>query len=247
LPRRGAHRADYIRTLQPSDIDWLTAIAGFPVLVTLAPECCEAGQIRQLGDAGIRVCAGHSDASYADIQCALNEGLCGFTHLFNAMTGLTSREPGVVGAALADRDSWCGIIVDGHHVHPATVAVAHAAKAPHKLFLVSDAMATVGSDSQSFELYGETVNEHNGRLINAEGRLAGSAISMIDAVRICVSEVGLELTEVLRMASLYPAQFIRQDHHRGALKPGFQADLVHFNLDYQVQRSWIAGCRQDHW
>lgn len=241
LPRRGAHQASYIRKLQQSDIDRLTAINRVPMIVTLAPECTEAGQIQQLVNAGIRVCAGHSDGSFADIQCALAEGLSGFTHLFNAMTGLQSREPGVVGAALADRHSWCGIIADGHHVHPATIAIAHAAKADHKLFLVTDAMATVGSDQPAFELYGETVREHGGRLINAEGRLAGSAIRMIDAVKICVTEVGLELGEVLRMASLYPAQFIRQDHHRGAIKAGFQADLVHFNDHYKVLHNWIAG------
>jgi len=246
LPRRGAHQASYIREMQSSDVDWLTAITGFPVMVTLAPECTAHGQIQQLVNSGIRVCAGHSDATFADIQSALDEGLSGFTHLFNAMTGLQSREPGVVGAALADANSWCGIIVDGHHVHPATVAVAHAAKAAQKLFLVTDAMATVGSTSQSFELYGETVREQDGRLINADGRLAGSAISMIDAVRISVTEVGLELSEVLRMASLYPAQFIGQDHLRGAIKIGLQADLVHFDDHYRVQHSWVAGACQQH-
>jgi len=246
LPRRGAHQASYIREMQVSDVEWLTAISGFPVLVTLAPECTGPGQIQQLVNAGIRVCAGHSDATFADIQRALSEGLTGFTHLFNAMTGLQSREPGVVGAALSDANSWCGIIVDGHHVHPATVAVAHAAKAAQKLFLVTDAMATVGSSCRSFEIYGETVHEQDGRLVNADGRLAGSAISMIDAVRISVTEVGLDLSEVLRMASLYPAQFIGQEHLRGSIQTGLQADLVHFDNHYRVQHSWVAGACQQH-
>ena len=141
------------------------------------------GQIRTLANQGVIVCAGHTDANSEQILSALDEGLRGFTHLYNAMKPATGREPGVVGSALIDEQSWCGIIVDGHHVHADMVKLAHRAKAVGKLCLVTDSMATVGSENRSFDLYGNTITEKDGCLINSEGRLAGSAISMIQAVR----------------------------------------------------------------
>ena len=248
--RRGVHQESLIRPPQQQDIDWLASLPQtlkpLNVMVTLAPEQTLAGQIKQLHDAKVKVCAGHSNANYEDVQRALDEGLSGFTHLFNAMSPMTGREPGMVGTALADRNSWCGIICDGHHVHPTSVMAAFQAKPRGKLYLVTDAMATTGSQQSSFELYGETISEDNGRLVNAEGRLAGSAISMMDAVRLATESVGIPLEESLRMASLYPAQMMNHDHQRGRLKPGYRADIVHFCDDYRVNYTWLAGESQHY-
>ncbi|MDH5617268.1 MAG: N-acetylglucosamine-6-phosphate deacetylase [Gammaproteobacteria bacterium] len=245
--RRGAHRENYVRAMTDEDVDWLdSAAANCRVMLTVAPEHTAPGQIRVLSDAGIIVCGGHSGASYQQTMNAISEGMRGFTHLFNAMSPLGSREPGVVGAALSDSDSWCGIIIDGYHVHPATVLVALRAKPRGKLYLVTDSMATAGSSSKSFELYGETIHESNGRLVNDEGRLAGSAILMVDAVRTMHQSIGVALDECLRMASLYPSQFIGESQRRGRIASGFRADLVHLSESFEVTNTWVGGERQAH-
>lgn len=250
MARRGAHNARYIRTMEQSDIDWLIAAhrkhPDMKVILTLAPEHAQPGQIQQLTDAGITVCAGHTDAHYDDVVRGLNEGLSGFTHLYNAMRPATGREPGVVGAALEDQKSWCGIIIDTYHVHAASARIAYNAKPRGKVYLVTDSMSTVGSAEKSFQMYGETIYEKDGCLVNAEGRLAGSAIGMIDAVRLNTTWVGIELAESLRMASLYPAQFMQVDTYLGRIREGYRADLVHFTDDYQVTRTWIAGAMVQH-
>ena len=240
-PRHGAHSATMIRKPTAQDIDWLCTLADLNVIVTLAPEQAGPGQIRRLADAGIRVCAGHSEATYEQLQLAIAEGLQGFTHLFNAMSPLTAREPGMVGAALDNDTTWLGIIADGHHVHPAGIRIAQRSKPSGKMLLVSDAMATVGSTEQSFELYEETISCRDGKLVNGAGALAGSAIALIDAVRFCNQVVGLELADCLRMASLYPAAVIGLDQQLGRIAKGYRADLVHFDDDFVVHNTWLAG------
>ncbi|MBN7795058.1 N-acetylglucosamine-6-phosphate deacetylase [Parahaliea mediterranea] len=245
--RRGTHRADMIREPSSEDLRWLAALASeVPTVVTLAPEHLPAGAIATLTAAGVRVCAGHTDASYQQIAAARAEGLRGFTHLFNAMSPLASREPGAVGAALDGGDCWAGIIADGHHVHPASIRVAQRALPAGKLCLVTDAMATVGDSRDWFELYGERIEVRGGRLVNAEGALAGSAIGMIDAVRYCHREVGLPLVECLRMASRYPATFLGEEHRLGRIAPGYRADLLHLDNDLRVLDTWAAGQHQSH-
>ena len=248
--RRGAHNERYIRKMEQADIDWLvTSVKArhtFKVMLTLAPEHVDAGQIRQLTSAGVVVCAGHTDGHYEDVVAALEEGLSGFTHLYNAMRPTTGREPGVVGAALEDKNSWCGIIIDTYHVHAASARIAYAAKPKGKMYLVTDAMSTVGSLEKSFRIYGETIYEKEGCLVNAEGRLAGSAIGMIDAVRLNTNWVGVELAESLRMASLYPAEFMRVDHYLGRIREHYRADLVHFTEDFKVTCTWVAGDARRH-
>ncbi len=251
LSRRGAHKESYIRSLEQADIDWMVAAVKnqqnhYSFMLTLAPEQTKPGHIQQLTSAGVMVCAGHSDADYAAVSAAFAEGLSGFTHLYNAMRPMTAREPGVVGAALDHADSWCGVIVDGHHVHAAAIRVACAAKPRGKIYLVTDAMSTVGSPQKSFEIYGETIVENKGCLINAQGRLAGSAIGMMDAVRLTTEWVGLPLSESLRMASLYPAQRIQADHFLGRIQSDYRADLVHFTDDYRVMHTWVAGNLLSH-
>lgn len=246
LGKRGTHKASMIRSPQAEDIDWLCSLGDLNVIVTLAPDHVQPGQIKQLTEAGVLVCAGHTDASYEQVGNAIEEGLRGFTHLFNAMSPLSAREPGAIGAALNSDDTWVGVIADGHHVHPANIQLAQRMKPAGKLLLVTDAMSTVGSDDRSVELYGECIEERDGRLINSEGSLAGSAIGMIDAVRIATSIVGLPLEESLRMASLYPAAFLGLDHNLGRIASGYRADLVHFDRDFRVHNTWVAGVQRSH-
>ncbi|PLW81162.1 N-acetylglucosamine-6-phosphate deacetylase [Kineobactrum sediminis] len=243
--RRGTHRADRLRIATGDDIDWLCRLTDLPRVLTLAPELMLPGQIRRLVDAGVMVCAGHSNASFTQVQQACSEGLRGFTHLFNAMSPLSAREPGVTGAALSSVGCWLGIIADGHHVHPASIRIAQRCAPPGKLYLVSDAMATAGSDRRSFELYGEIIEERDGRLVNSEGSLAGSAITMVDGVRYCHEKVGLALEECLRMASLYPAQFL-DEPRLGRIAPGCRADLVLLDDALRVKATWVAGNRINH-
>lgn len=250
MARRGAHNERYIRKMEQADIDWLVSSVKaqhkFKVMLTLAPEHAEVGQIEQLTAAGVVVCAGHTDGHYEDVVAALKEGLSGFTHLYNAMRPTTGREPGVVGAALEDPHSWCGIIIDTYHVHAASARIAYAAKPKGKMYLVTDAMSTVGSPEKSFQIYGETIYEKDGCLVNAEGRLAGSAIGMIDAVRLNTNWVGVELAESLRMASLYPAEYMQVDGYLGRIRENYRADLVHFTDDFKVTHTWVAGDVRKH-
>ena len=246
VAKRGAHRADRIRPARAQDIDWLCAIGDMAVIVTLAPEKVSAEWIGQLSRAGITVCAGHTNATFRQMVEAAHAGLSGCTHLHNAMSPLTAREPGTVGAALDDDRLWLGIIADGQHVHPANIRLAYRAKPAGKLVLVSDAMASVGSTQPDFELYGERVSLQDGRLVNADGALAGSAIALMDAVRFTTREVGLPLTESLRMASLYPATVIGLDNTLGRIACGYRADLVFFDDDFTVRHTWLAGRHQAH-
>jgi len=244
--RRGAHSAAMIRLPDPGDLDWLHSLADVAVIVTLAPEHLGPGQIRALADGGIRVCAGHTDATYDQMMRAVAEGLAGATHLFNAMSPLAARAPGAVGAVLAEDSLWAGIIADGHHVHPAAIRLAQRAKPPGRLVLVTDAMATVGGTQPAFSLYGEQVRLEGGKLVNRDGALAGSAIGMIDAVRYAANEVGIALDECLRMASLYPAAILGLDGTMGRIAAGCRADLVHFDEEFRVHNTWLGGARIRH-
>jgi N-acetylglucosamine-6-phosphate deacetylase len=244
--KRGAHQAQMIRPLLPADMEWLCSLRDLQVMLTLAPEHTRPGQIEHLVQSGIAVLAGHTAASYQQLCDATAQGLQGVTHLFNAMSPLTSREPGVVGAALDNDALWAGIIADGHHVHPASIRLAYQAKPAGKLVLASDAMATVGTDLADFELYGETICEKEGRLVNAAGALAGSAIGMIDAVRYSHQSVEIPQADCLRMASLYPAAILGRDDNIGRIAAGFRADLVHFDRDFRVHNTWVSGQRTAH-
>jgi N-acetylglucosamine-6-phosphate deacetylase len=241
--RRGIHDAQLFR--QP-DLDDLSAIAARHrgvVMLTLAPEQVELAAIRQLSAAGVIVLAGHTGADYATTRAALTAGMRGFTHLYNAMTPLGSREPGVVGAALDDAASWCGLIVDGQHVHPASLRLAIAAKPRGKCVLVTDAMPPVGADEPSFALNGETIRVIDGVCQNAAGTLAGSALDMASAVRNTVELLGLPLEEAARMASAYPAAWLGLEQRLGQLVAGQRADFAVLDDALRVRETWIGGVR----
>lgn len=239
--RKGVHDAKYFHVPGREELALLCTPHRGVRLITLAPDQVPAQSIRMLADAGVVVCAGHTAADYDTTRAALCAGVRGFTHLFNAMTPFGSREPGVVGAALEDPDSWCGIIVDGHHVHPASLRVAIAAKARGKMLLVTDAMPPVGADSPEYVLNGETIIARDGVCQTAQGVLAGSALDMAGAVRNSVQLLGLPLDEAARMASTYPAEFLGLGASHGRIAAGARADLVLVDDSCRVLQSWIAG------
>jgi N-acetylglucosamine-6-phosphate deacetylase len=239
--RKGVHDSRYFHVPDRDELALLCAPHRGVRLITLAPDQVPLAGIGALVDAGLIVCAGHTAADYSVTRAALDAGVRGFTHLFNAMTPLGSREPGVVGAALDDARSWCGIIVDGHHVHPASLRVAIAAKPRGKMMLVTDAMPPVGADRPDYVLNGETIVVKDGVCQTAQGVLAGSALDMATAVRNAVQLLGLPLDEAARMASTYPADFLGLGESHGRIAAGYRADLVLLDDEYRVQRSWIGG------
>ncbi len=245
--RKGVHKKEILRGVDEEALALYSDPSLGIRLVTVAPEIAGVEFISALNEKNVLTCAGHSAGGFDEITNALKNGLRGFTHLFNAMTPMNSREPGVVGAALHDEESWCGLIVDGYHVHPATLEVAIKAKPKGKMMLVTDAMASVGAKDKSFDLYGQTIVAVDGKCQTETGTLAGSDLDMMGAVRNCVEMLNLPLSEALRMASLYPAQFMKQGANLGSVGPGLIADLVAFDAQHwNVAHSWIGGQHQKH-
>jgi N-acetylglucosamine-6-phosphate deacetylase len=239
--RKGIHDASKFRIIDEAAFDLLTSLGAGKTVVTLAPETTNAAMIRRLTDAGVVVAAGHTNASYATIRRALDSGLRGFTHLFNAMSPLTAREPGAVGAALEDPESWCGLIVDGKHVDPVVLRIALKAKRHDRFILVTDAMPSVGMAEKSFRLQGRLITVQDGVCVDEDGTLAGADLDMASAVRNSVSMLGLSLAEACRMGSQYPAEFLGLGQGMGRIAPGCRADLVLLDDDAQVLETWIGG------
>jgi N-acetylglucosamine-6-phosphate deacetylase len=243
--RKGAHDPALIRTLSDADVDLILDSGIETVLLTVAAENAAPRLIRRLADGGVIVSLGHTDASYEVAMAAADAGARGITHLFNAMSPLQHRAPGVVGAALDHGGLWCGIIADGHHVHPGALSLALRAKrGPARLFLVSDAMPPAGDPGDVFYLNGRKAERRQGVLVLEDGTLAGSDLTMDAAVRYSVDNLGLGLSEALRMASLYPAQFLRLDDRLGRIAPDYAADLVHLGDGLATKAIWIGGKRQ---
>jgi len=238
---RGIHDDRRFRALQDEDFSLFEMPGHGRTLLTIAPEMMRPEQIGQLVENGVIVFGGHSAASYEQVQVALKAGMSGFTHLFNAMSPFTSREPGMVGAALEDPDSWVGLIADGHHVHPASFAVALAAKTAGRSLLVTDAMAAVGQENKTFEWNGQTVTAADGCCRLPNGALAGSDLDMMTAVRNVMRFAGVDCYEALRMASTYPAQAIGLETELGVIKPGFRASMIELDENMMLRNSWIDG------
>ncbi len=244
LARKGTHDPALIRPMDGADEARLkqAALALPTLLATIAPESVSTEQIRALADAGVIVSLGHSDASYHTATAAIAAGAAMATHLFNAMSQLGNRDPGVVGAVLDSPAVYAGLIADGIHVHPATMAAALRAKrGDGRIFLVTDAMSQTGTDITSFPLNGRTITRADGALRLADGTLAGADLDMIDAVNFVVDTLGIELAEALRMAALYPAQAIGKADTHGHLRRGATASFVHLSDDRQVRSTWIDG------
>jgi len=241
VTRRGIHSESKIQPLKDDYLDLLTSAKHGKTLVTLAPECASPDQVAHLVSHGVIVAAGHSDAPYETVRAAINRGLTGFTHLFNAMSQLANRAPGMVGAALEDDSTFAGIIADGHHLHPATLRVAVRAKGPHRLMLVTDAMPSVGSDAPSFVLQGREIWRDGDTLHGADGVLAGSTLTMAGAVRGMMEQGRVPLATAVQMAAATPAAFLGLGDRIGALAAGMRADLVLLDDDFTVRETWIGG------
>ncbi|UTW45469.1 N-acetylglucosamine-6-phosphate deacetylase [bacterium SCSIO 12696] len=243
--KKGAHDAGKFCTLDEQGLELVCSLKRGKTVVTIAPELTSPEMIADLKARGVIVCAGHSNASYEQARQALQAGVEGFTHLYNAMTPLQSRAPGMVGAALEDPKSWFGIIADGHHMHPAAFSVAVAAKQRGGVILVTDAMSTVGAEDTSFVLDGEVIHAEGGRCINAAGNLAGSDLNMMSAVNNACHFANIDWQEAVRMASVYPAKALGLEHELGCIKPGFRANFVLVNSDKTVLKTWIDGVASD--
>ena len=241
VERKGVHDPAKLRELDTSAVGLLTSLGTGRTLVTLAPEMTTPDIIRKLAAAGVIVSAGHTNATYKEVVQALRHGLTGFTHLFNAMSQLTGREPGVVGAALESLDSWCGIIVDGEHISPVVLRLAMRCKPADRFMLVTDAMSSLGTDARSFKLHGRTITVSGNICLDEDGRLAGSNIDMASCVRNAVSLLGVSLPEAVRMASLYPAEFLGVSHELGRIEPGYRANLVLADEELNIVETWLDG------
>ena len=238
---KGAHAARFIREMNADDVETIASADCGAIMLTLAPNRVKPEFVGALAQRGVLLSLGHAEASLAEANLALKSGARAFTHLYNAMSQMTGREPGMVGAALADTASYIGIIADGHHVHDGALKVALAATPKSRMMLISDAMATAAGGPDRFELQGRTVWRKDGRLQLDDGTLAGSNLTMDEAVRYCVAHLGVGLEDALRMASLNPASFLRRDDELGRVAPGYLASLVHLSDDLRVLETWIDG------
>jgi N-acetylglucosamine-6-phosphate deacetylase len=238
--KAGIHDVRAIRAPTRADMEILALPRTGEMLVTVAPEEVPPGFLARLARSGVRLSLGHSMATYAQTRQAMAEGITGFTHLFNAMRPLESREPGPIAAALESPDAWYGLIVDGVHVDPAMLRLALRG-AGHPM-LVTDAMPPVGGRRSTFTLHDRQITSHAGRCVSANGTLAGTVLSMADAVCNCVKLLDLPLPAALRLASTNPASFVGLGHALGRLAPGYRADMVAFEPgNINVLATWVAG------
>jgi len=238
--RAGVHDPTMLRAPTGDDIEIVMAPRRGVTLATLAPERVPAGFIARLAGAGVRIALGHSMASYEQTRAAIAEGLTGFTHLFNAMPPLLSREPGPIAAALETPGLFYGLIVDGEHVAPAMLRLA--LRGVGQPMLVTDAMPPVGGTGASFMLGGKEILVHDGRCATADGTLSGAALDMASAVRNSVRLLGLDLPDALRLATAAPAAFLGLGHRLGHLAPGHRANMVALDpTEIRVLSTWVAG------
>jgi N-acetylglucosamine-6-phosphate deacetylase len=241
--RKGVHPPQFIRPMEEKDADALIEARAGVMVVTLAPASVPLDFVGRLAKAGIVVSLGHSDASAEEARSVFNAGASAVTHLYNAMSQLSSRAPGVVGATLADPRIICGLIADGEHAHPAAYRAALAAKGARSIALVSDAMPPAAGGPDIFELQGRRMTRVGNRLVAEDGTLAGAAITMRDAVDYVVNVLKVPLADALTMATLTPARLLRVDDRIGRLKAGFRANLVHLTDDLEVAEVWTGGRR----
>ena len=239
--RKGVHSAEYIRQAQPEELALLCDSSLGKVMVTVAPETVSPAQISLLCEAGVIVFLGHSDATAEQVLPALAAGASGFTHLYNAMSPLASRAPGMVGCALASEQSYAGLIVDGYHVDALACHVAVRAKGPAKICLVTDAMALAGSQATSMPFFNTTITRQNNKLTTSDGTLAGSCLTMIEAVKNTVKHCSVSLADAVTMASATPASVLGLQETLGAIAPGYQANLLTLDSHYDITHLWQQG------
>ena len=239
--RRGAHDPALIRAMTEADVAWLCSLSCGKVLVTVAPNKVAPSQIARLTAAGIHVCLGHAEASAIDVEAALAAGATGFTHLFNAMSQLGPREAGMVGTALANVEAYAGIIPDGFHVAEEVLKLAFAARPNDRMMLVTDAMAPAAGGPDQFKLQGRLVTRTANRLTLEDGTLAGSNLTMDEALRFCVVRLGMALEVVLPMTSTNAAAYLGLNGRLGQIEPGHLASIVQLDAELHVVNSWVEG------
>jgi len=241
VAKKGAHDAAKIRTLDEEAVELLASLKNGVTHVTLAPEETTPEMISQLAEKDVVISMGHTNASYEEATAGLDAGITGFTHLYNAMTPLVGRDPGVVGAALADKNSYAGVIVDGFHVANGSLKAALNAKGTDHIILVTDAMPSVGMQDKAFDIMGTPVTVENGRCTYADGTLAGSDLDMISAVRNSCDWLGVSLADAAHMASKVPAEFLGISETHGTIEAGRRASFVLVDGDRNVRQVWIDG------
>ncbi|MEJ5978827.1 N-acetylglucosamine-6-phosphate deacetylase [Novosphingobium sp. PS1R-30] len=239
--RHGIHDPRFFRGADRAMLELVAKPGPGRRLVTVAPEIVGEAAIRELAANGVIVSVGHTEATYDEARKAFAAGVTGVTHLFNAMSGLVNRAPGVVGAALENQHAWCGIIVDGVHVHPAMLRVALRCRPIDRFMLVTDAMSPVGTEMRSFNLQGREIQVGIDRCVDENGILAGSNLTMGQAVRNVVGLLELPLSDALTMAAAAPADFLGLRGRRGRIAVGEAADLVWLDEDVKVGATWIGG------
>ena len=238
--RKGAHDEHFIRAITQTDVDMLAKADCGVMMLTVAPNRVSPEVIAALVAKDVRVSLGHSDATCVEVRAALAAGATSFTHLYNAMSQMTGRDPGMVGAALSDAKSFIGVIADGHHVHDTMLKIALTATPAHRFMLISDAMPPAAGGPDTFTLQTRTVTRRHGRLQLDDGTLAGSNLTMDEAVRYCVERLDVPLGTALQMASRNPANFLARSD-LGYIKKGAIANLVHLNDQLQCMQTWVAG------
>ena len=244
--RKGIHLESEIRLPNGRDMAAIKSLGSCGrSILTLAPECVPASMIDEFILAGLRISAGHSEATAAEMERAADHGVSGVTHLFNAMSQLNAREPGLVGAALEDDRLFAGIICDGVHVDRTSLRIAFRCKGRDRLMLITDAMPLVGTSESQFFLHGRPITLRKDRLTGPDGTLAGAHLTMIDAVRNAVALLEVPLVDALIMASRTPATFLGLESELGMIAPGYRADLVAFSTNFEVVETWVTGKSSD--
>jgi N-acetylglucosamine-6-phosphate deacetylase len=240
VEKKGVHLPRYIRALSDRELATYTRRDIGQVLITVAPENVPCDIIRDLVGQGVIVALGHSNAPFETVQNALDAGASGFTHLYNAMSPLTSREPGMVGAALLN-NSVCGIIVDHHHIHPKAVEFAYKVKGPHQLMLVTDAMAHVGASDDTIAFFDTHITRQDNKLTTPDGTLAGSCLDMHGAVTNSINDINIALEHASTMASATPARFTKIHDRVGEIEVGKRANFLVINNDNTLLEVWQNG------
>lgn len=239
LQRKGIHDPTYIREPSSAMIDFFCENADIIAMITLAPEVCAEEIIEKLSKAGIVVSIGHTNATCKQAKAAEKAGATFATHLHNAMSPLGSREPGVVGAIFDSRSIRAGIIADGLHLSWENLRIAHRLM-QDRLVLVTDATTPAGTDMETFVFAGQTIYHKNGKCSNADGTLAGSALTMIEAVTNSIRE-GIEPQSVIRMATTNAAKAIHIENKMGNIAVGQFANLAIFDDRYAVHGTVSGG------
>ena len=241
VEKKGIHRPEYIRVLSDEMIKKI-ADAGPEVtkIITIAPEKAEVRHLKTLKNAGINIAVGHSNATYEECMEKKEYFNCA-THLYNAMSPLESRKPGVIGFLFNNDTTNCGIIVDGFHMEFPAVEIAKKIL-KERLYLVTDAVSPAGTtDMKEFMFEGNRVLYENGKCISPSGTLGGSALVMSEGVKNLVEHVNVSQEEALRMATSYPAKAVSVDDRYGYIREGYIADLTYFDKDYKVKGTVAKG------